>query len=252
MNYTVDANESLYQKDKEKLEIVTVSVGFDDILDVTLPENHAQCDNLIVVTSHDDRKTQAVCQKHSVTCVPTDVFHRFDREFRKGAGINRGFDFFQYYGWRLHIDSDCILPHNFNRILFNHADLDSNAIYGCDRMDVVGLDELKKIKDSLNHTPQHAHGFLIRPAHGRAIGSRYLDSTDGYCPIGFFQLWNARCHKPYPSSRGDASHDDVSFAKFWPRQNRHILPVGFCYHLVPEADQPIGHNWKRKCQPRIS
>lgn len=251
MNYSTSSNEALYERDDEKLEIVTVSVGFDDVLDVTLPENHHQCDHLIVVTSHADKKTQAVCQKHGVTCVQTDTFERYDNEFRKGAGINRGFDFFQYYGWRLHIDSDIILPDNFNRLLFNHASLDNQTIYGCDRIDVVGLEELKGIKSSLHHTPQHAHGFLIRPAHDRPIGSRYLDNSDGYCPIGFFQLWNARCHKAYPSSKGDASHDDVSFAKLWPRKNRQVLPIGFCYHLIPEANPEIGKNWKGKTQKNI-
>ena len=47
-----------------RLEAVTTCVGFDDILDVTLEQNHAHFDSFIVVTSHDDYKTQQVAQKH--------------------------------------------------------------------------------------------------------------------------------------------------------------------------------------------
>jgi hypothetical protein len=64
-------------------------------------------------------------------------------------------------------------------------------------------------------------------------------------------LTNAKSHKKYPSSKGSAAHDDVSYAKLFPRDKRHILPLGFVYHLVPKANQPIGLNWEGKKQEKI-
>src|SRR6266567_8062496 len=84
--------------DAQRLETVTVSVGFDDLLDVTLGLNHPHLDTLIVVTSHADKATHAVCRKHGAVCVQTDLFTKNGRTFNKGAAINAGFGYFQYSG----------------------------------------------------------------------------------------------------------------------------------------------------------
>lgn len=47
--------QSLYDSESTRLEIVTTCVGFDDILDATLSKNHAHADTYIVVTT--DRKS---------------------------------------------------------------------------------------------------------------------------------------------------------------------------------------------------
>src|SRR3954468_3524153 len=83
-----------------RIEAVTVSVGYDDFLDETLTLNHPQLDTMIVVTSHEDRKTHAVCRKHGAHCIPTDLIKKNGRNFNKGAAINAGFAYFQYHGWR--------------------------------------------------------------------------------------------------------------------------------------------------------
>ena len=106
-----------FKSDIDKIEAVTTCVGFDDILDETLPLNYPHLNTMIVITSHDDKKTKMVAQKHGAICVETDLFKKNGRKFNKGAAINAGFDRFQYYGWRMHIDSDIILPDNFRRLL---------------------------------------------------------------------------------------------------------------------------------------
>ena len=178
-----------------RLEAVTVCVGFDDILDVTLALNHPHLDTMIVVTSHDDRRTQRVAQKHGAICVQTDLFKKNGRAFNKGAAINAGLSRFQYHGWRLHLDADIALPDNFRRVLLNHTHLDAACIYGADRCDAIGLGELRAIRA---RGPQHAHGAFLMPQHHRPLSPRYVDTLRGYVPIGFFQLWHARAHKPYP------------------------------------------------------
>ncbi len=230
-----------------RLEAVTVSVGFDDLLDVTIGLNHPHLDTLIVVTSHDDRKTQAVAAKHGAICVQTDLFKKNGRNFNKGAAINSGFARFQYNGWRLHLDADIVMPDNARRILFNISHLDKDCIYGCDRVDVVGLPALHKLRGY----PQHKHGCLVSVEHPTPVGARYVDLLHGYVPIGFWQLWHADNQHSYPYSLGTGAHDDVLFAAQWPASQRRQLSSMICYHLCA-APSVWGENWDgNRKQPRI-
>ena len=231
-----------------RLEAVTVCVGFDDLLDATLTLNHPHLDTMIVVTSHDDRRTQAVAHKHGATCVQTDLFKKNGRAFNKGAAINAGLSRFQYHGWRLHLDADIALPDNFRRVLFNHTHLDAACIYGADRCDVIGHDELRATRA---RDPQHACGAFVSPQHHRPLSPRYVDALRGYVPIGFFQLWHAHAQKPYPYSLGTAAHDDVMFAEQWATEHRRHLPTVICHHLCARAPT-LGENWEgHRRQPRL-
>lgn len=230
-----------------RLEAVVTCVGFDDILDETLYWNHHQVDTMIVVTSHEDVKTQLVCKKHSTICVVTDLFHKNGRPFNKGAAVNVGMGHFQYHGWRMHLDADIALADNFRRILFNHTSLDPACIYGCDRVNVVGREELHRIQ----REHQHRYRFLMYSSSRHPIGARFVSSLYGYVPIGFFQLWHATQQKDYPYSLGSAAHDDVLFAAQWPEANRRVLPTAICYHVQPVANRPWGENWLGRSQPRL-
>jgi hypothetical protein len=229
-----------------RLECVTTCVGFDDLLDVTLTLNHAHVDTMIVVTSHDDRRTQAVAHKHGAVCVQTDLFRKNGRKFNKGAAINAGMDWFQYKGWRLHLDADMVLPDNFRRMLFNHTHLDKDTLYGADRVNVIGRSNIKKVLE----TPQHLHRALVEPPTTDPIGARFVCPLNGYLPLGFFQLWHARCQKDYPYSLGTAAHDDTMFAAQWPRSKRAHLPTVVCYQLCP-AQPEWGMNWNGRTSPRL-
>src|SRR3984885_7088204 len=245
MNYSLPTK---YALESLRLEAVTVCVGFDDLLDLTLPLNHPHLDTMIVVTSHDDRRTQQVAKKHGAICVQTDLFTKNGRHFNKGAAINAGFSRFQYHGWRLHLDSDIALPDNFRRILFNHTALDRDCIYGADRVDVVGKDALSAARLQ----PQHSHGFLLVPRPPQPLSARYVDTLRGYVPIGFFQLWHCSTQKDYPWSLGTAQHDDVLFAEQWPRPNRKLLPSVITYHLCAQPPK-LGENWDgQRAQPRMT
>ena len=234
-----------------RLEAVTCCVGFDDLLDMTLALNHPHLDTLIVVTSHADRATQAVAKKHGAICVQTDLFRKNGRTFNKGAAINAGFSRFQYHGWRLHLDADVALPDNFRRILFNHTHLDTDCIYGADRVDVVGGDAIAAIKSGMPHRPQHSDGFMVAPRPAQPLSARYVDTLRGYVPIGFFQLWHSSTQKEYPWSLGTAAHDDVMFAEQWPGPCRRHLPTVICQHLCAHPPS-LGENWDgARKQPRI-
>lgn len=243
--YYNPSNSVLQQAESLRLEAVTVSVGFDDFLDVTLAANHGLVDTMIVVTSYEDYATQSVARKHGAMVVETDLFKKNGRTFNKGPAINAGFNYFQYHGWRMHIDCDILLPSQFRRMLFNHTHLDTNCLYGADRSNVVGRDELSKI------TNQHTEGMLIGPREGHNSGYRFVHNLDGYQPLGYFQLWHASTHKPYPFSLGTAAHDDLMFASLWPHSHRRLLPSSFVYHLC-SAPPKVGENWEgNRKQPRF-
>ena len=234
-----------------RLEAVTVCVGFDDLLDLTLGLNHPHLDTLIVVTSHADRATQAVARKHGAICVQTDLFAKNGRRVNKGAAINAGVSRFQEHGWRLHLDADIALPDNFRRILFNHTVLDRDCIYGADRVDVIGGEGIAAIQSGLR-APQHAQGFMVAPQPALPLSARYVDTLRGYVPIGFFQLWHCSTQKDYPWSLGTAAHDDVMFAEQWPAPYRRHLPTVICHHLCASAPS-LGENWDgNRRQPRIT
>jgi hypothetical protein len=230
-----------------RIECVTISVGFDDMLDETLALNHPHFDTMIVVTSHDDYKTQAVAQKHGAHCVQTDLFRKNGRTFNKGAAMNAGFGYFQWWGWRCVLDADIIVPDNFRRVLFNHTTLDRKAIYGADRVDVVGRAELKALKEK---QLQFSQRMFVESQVGRSHGHRFVHTIHGYLPIGYFQLWHSSCQKDYPYSLGNAAHDDALFAMLWPTEFRRLLPSVIVYHLCAQKTS-VMENWNGRTHPRL-
>ena len=246
---------STHERECLRLEAVTVCVGFDDMLDVTLARNHPHLDTMIVVTSHDDKATQACARKHGAICVPTDLFQKNGRNFNKGAAINAGFNYFQYHGWRLHLDADIMLPDNFRRMFFNHHHLEFANLYGADRVDVIGAKKVAALQHHFHEHPQHRHRFLIDPTHDRQldapIGGRMISQLNGYTPLGYFQLWHCSRQRGYPYSLGTAAHDDTMFAQLWPLKHRQLLPGVVVYHICA-ANPKWGENWDgHRKQPRL-
>lgn len=234
-----------YAADALRLEAVTTCVGFDDMLDETLKHNMPHLDSMMVVTSHEDQATHKVVNKHGATLVMTDLFRKNGRNFNKGAAINAGFNYFQFLGWRLHLDCDIALPDSFRRVLFNRTHLDTQCIYGADRMDIVGCELLDRVRSA----PQHLYGSHV--CIEAPVAHRFIDPLCGYCPIGFFQLWHARGHRRYPHSLGTAAHDDTMFSMQWKEEHRRHLPTVVVQHVLA-APSVLGQNWDgRRQQPRL-
>lgn len=225
-------------RESDKIEAVIPSVGFDDLLDITIPLNLPHLDRLFVVTSHADAKTVSVCKKYGATVVQTDLFESEGRTFAKGAGMNVGFSNLRFRGWRLALDADIVLPPTFRHVLLNYSALDPQCLYGADRADVI-QSEWDNWKDVVTQ-PQWGEREEMRidlPIRGRVITRLY-----GYLPLGYFQLWHASNHHEYPSTAGGAGLDDVVFSQQWPEQYRRLLPSAIVYHLC--ANPPVlGENW---------
>ncbi len=227
-----------------KLEAVTVCVNYSDFLAETLPANMLYFDRIVVVTSHADKATQALCERLSVPCVVTDVMYERGDKFNKGKAINMGLGHLNMDGWTLHLDSDIVLPHNFRKLL-QHAHLDTANIYGADRVNVYGWDAWQKIKHA--HHNSHSYRYLVNPPRGE-LGARLLHDEFGYAPIGYFQLWSGP--KRYPDHQGNAEHTDVLFALQWRRGHRRLLPEAFVLHLDSRTSPgQFGENWNGRKSP---
>jgi hypothetical protein len=227
-----------------KLEAITVCVNYADFLAETLPINMQFFDRFVVVTTPEDKATQALCQKYSVPCVVTDCPTEQGQAFNKGKAINLGLGHLNADAWMLHLDADIVLPHNF-RTLLQHARLEKDCIYGADRLNIYGWQAWQDYKKT-GHI-SHAYRYLVMPPPFE-LGARLLHQEFGYTPIGYFQLWNGSRH--YPTHQGNAEHTDVLFALQWPRTKRVLLPEVFCVHLDSNNEPTkMGQNWNGRQSP---
>ena len=216
-------------------------MNYADFLDHTMTANLHHFDEMVVVTSHKDRQTQAVCAKHGVNCVKTDVFFERGDEFNKGMAINLGVAHLRHTGWLVQLDADIVLPDRF-RTMLHKAALDPTCIYGADRVHVRTYEEWEKHRNLYVRQRQYHDHFLLDTPDQFPLGARLIHDEFGYAPIGYFQLWHSGSHKRYPINQGSAEHTDVLFSLLWPREKRLLLPTVIVYHLESEP-APMGANW---------
>ena len=224
-----------------RLECVIVCANYSDFLAYTLIENKILFDDLVVVTSPEDRRTQRLCEYRHVRCISTDTLETRWRKMCKGKGINVGLESLKLDGWVLHLDADIALP-PLTRHLLAKADLDPTHLYGADRQNVPNHHEWTKFISSprLQHEDEcwlHMNQF--------PMGTRVaIHGYNGYIPLGFFQLWNPHASGiyRYPEGHETAAREDTKFALQWERRQRSLLPEVVCYHLESEK-APHGSNW---------
>jgi hypothetical protein len=224
------------------IEGLTTCVNYADFLDHALTQNLHHFDEFVVVTSHDDRHTQAVCQKHGVRALKTDLFTERGEQFNKGNAINLGLAHLRSMGWILHLDADIVLPDRF-RSMLHKAALDQRNIYGADRINVRCYEDWQRHREM--YFRQYHHFFLLDTPDQFPLGARLIHNEYGYCPIGYFQLWHASTQMRYPVNQGSAEHTDVLFSMQWPRAQRILLPTIICYHLESERAR-MGANWEKR------
>jgi len=226
------------------LEGVIICVNYSDFLSHTLPLNKTIFSHLVVVTSPEDESTQKLCEYYNVQCVVTDDFTKNGDPFNKAKGINAGLDKLSKKDWVIHLDADIYLP-PLTRGILERISLDEKNIYGIDRMMCPNFEEWMEFVSSPRQT--HTGWVYIHPTvfpMGVRIGE-YM--SEGYEPIGFFQMWHPKTSGVYryPEMHGSADRTDVLFAKKWPRKNRSLIPEIIAVHLDSEDStiQDMGKNW---------
>lgn len=229
-----------------RLEAVTVCIGYGDFLAETVKYNAHIFDKWIIVTTKEDKATREVCRRHSLPILITEDGSR-DGEFSKGRMIERALQHLAADGWRLHVDADIVLPARTHHLL-DAAHLEEDTIYGVDRIMVKNYDDWQKLLAS--GWMSHDYHCRINFPAGYQVGSRWAHHTNGYCPIGFFQMWHSTQDlyygtrtKPYPMVHNDACRTDVQHSMQWDRRCRALIPELIAVHLESEP-APLGANWR--------
>lgn len=174
-----------------KIDAVTVSIDYSDYLSKII-FNKEILENWLIVTHKDDKKTTRLCKENKLNYIYSQKIYE-NAQFAKCKAINEGLEYLNPRDWILHIDSDTLLPSDFNDIIKKYVK-DKTIIYGSRRYDDKGNDT------------------------SIAMGSPHI----GYS-VGFFQLWHSsqknRYTDPgYTNVEGDVEHDQ-SF------KDRKILPL---------------------------
>jgi hypothetical protein len=222
-----------------KLEAVTVCVQYADFACWTLPLNKTHFDNLIVVTSKEDKLTQRICEYHHIHCVRSDVWKVEGGGFNKAAMINEGLKHLKYNEFISHYDADCVLSPKFRTILEGISpQLDPSFIYSMDRMNCKSWIEwmdfwMNPTLSNENEIFVHAKPFEVATRIAR---------PNGWVPIGYFQMWHSSAGVKYPEEHTTAGRTDMLFAEKFPRSKRAFLPEMFCIHLESEK-AAMGANW---------
>ncbi len=229
-----------------QLEAVTVCIDYSDLLELVAPHNRPLLERWLVITAHDDKRTRDVCRRFSIDCITSDDYTRAG-DFGKGRLIDRALASIEAEGWMLHLDADIALPKDLHQVL-DDAHLHELTLYGCDRLNVVGLDAWRRVEARGLWCRQNTWGVdLARP--DTTLGMRVANHGHGYTPIGFFQLWHAAAYhhrgqpaRRYPKQHGTAARTDVKHALQWDRQERALIPELLVWHLETEK-APMGANW---------
>lgn len=220
-----------------RIDAITISVNYSDMLAWSLPSAKNIFDRLIVVTSKEDSETKRICDYFYVECIQTDLMTK-NGKFNKGLGINLGLDILSSKEWIVHFDSDIVFPPRFNEFI-RCKNLNKECLYGVDRLSVCDWNTW--INFCCSPYPIHYAGSLWAnfPIMYRVV------QENSYCPIGYFQMWHSssKYYKKYPTESVTAADSDLIFAKGWPSDKRILIPELYVYHLESEKAE-IGANWR--------
>jgi hypothetical protein len=238
------------------IEAVTICVGYDDFLQAVAPFNIPHLNRWLIVTTPEDERTREVCRRFSLECMLTEEGTDENGSFIKGRLIERGLQHLSANGWRLHLDSDIVLPNRFSHLL-ESANLKKDTIYGVDRIMVRTYEDWQRLLTTGYLHSGHDYHCRVNVPEGFTIGTRWASQHTGWCPIGFFQLWHSNTDewrgvrtKPYPQAHNTACRTDVQHSLQWDRRKRELIPEFFVVHIESE-NCPKGTNWNGRKTKRF-
>lgn len=211
--------------DKLGIKAITVCVGYDDFLQLTIKRTLQYVDKFVIVTTPEDTRTQELVAKHDkAECFITDAFYRQGASFNKGWALEEGFDALGRDGWLLILDADILLPET----LPSWAP-QIGKMYTPPRRIMTAVDGLRETPYvDINELP-------IRREHGNFGYFQLFHATD---PALTFLPW-------YETTWVHAAGADSVFEKRWVKANR--LPAPFEVIHLGETDQ----NWYGRVRPRL-
>lgn len=219
--------------DFKDVTVITVCVGYDDLLAITLPHTIHNFRKIRIVTSPEDKNTRdlvwslsQIPNNFDLATVTTDAFYRNGAHFNKGLAIEEAFDLTGRQGWYLILDADIILPKS-----------------------MPGLDsvEVGKLYSPVRRLLPNIEGYLIYE-NGFQWDTLTLRVDRGL--YGYFQLFHADdpvlCSRPwYGVDWTHAGGCDNEFQQKW-KANDKVRPPFEVLHLG-DPDK----NWFGRSTPRV-
>jgi hypothetical protein len=222
------------------IEAIITCVNYSDFLSWSLLFNRSQFNNIVVVTTPDDTKTKEVCAFYHVRCLITEAFYADEQTFGKSNAINVALasDLLTKKGWIVHMDADIVLPPRSMDFIQREL-IDTNAIYGIDRISVVGFQRwCNFISEPTALYEQEVWLRLDKfPIMPRVFKQGH------FVPIGFFQAWYAPNNdNTYPTVHENAARADMLQAMKWDGPQRKLISNAVAIHLESEKGF-LGINW---------
>jgi hypothetical protein len=153
---------------------ITVSVNYDNLLDIILPQNYKFFKTWYIVTQENDTKTLDVINKYNFDNVKVLFFDFYKNAlFNKGGGIKYAQTFIPDNEVVLIIDSDIYIPDDLIQII--NYPFENNTLYSCKRNDYYNYDNfINNIPDS--SYPIDFMGFFQLYVHNKMYS--YNDSEN--------------------------------------------------------------------------
>lgn len=212
----------------KKIDVILVSVNYNNYLEKSLYHNTKIFDNIKVVTHSDDLECISICKKYKVDYLLVDEIVK-DKTINKSLGLNKAIRSLKDPDWILIIDADIII--NKEICLKN---LNKEFLYTSDRYICEDMRNYKKWK--------------LGELDIKDIGK--LEHDRG---IGFFQLFNYSMKEKYPDSNygrySESTWSDILFKKGF--KNRETLELDVI-HLGKPYQNWSEVNFKRNFETSVS
>lgn len=198
---------------------ITVCVGYQDLLAITLRHNRKFFETIVVVTTPEDTATQELCKQFNVDVITSDLLYHQRARFNKSGMIHQAQKKIHAEHpdkWVLILDADILLPEQFNKLVHTEQ-LDKECLYSFHRVDYPTYD------DFLNQTNSKPYRYDF---------------------MGFFQLYWKK-DKYYPAHSMACSRCDMQFAHEFPAYRKRIIDE----HTILKHLGEDSKNWYGRVTP---
>lgn len=205
----------------QKPRALIICVDFSDLLAITLPYNRHHFEEVLVVTTPADKRSQRVAKNWGADIYETNSFYEPGAIFNKWNPMEEGLDAMSREGWICLMDVDILWPK-----ILPAFELKPNCLHGPRRR--VMTDTFATIPDDWSHFP------LYLP-NSRLIA--------GYSQV--FHANDSHLTKPpwHETNWVHAAGADSYFQSRWPASKRIRLPFD-TLHLGE-----VGVNWCGRTSP---
>jgi len=198
-----------------QVDCIIPCVGYDDFLDITLPQTKQHFDSVLVVTTDADLYTRKCCRKYSVPCLCTDEWYADGAVFNKGRALNEALGLLKGIDWICSLDADIILPSDFAARI---RPLESGPLYSARRKMCYTTEQYNEYLQYDNMSSFRTDGLDYR--------------TGKLVILGYLQLWCLRVRSiRFPTWFPSAKTYDLEFCKNWAPDQRIYIPGMVVLHL---------------------